>query len=87
MHKLLNSVWNKKELPDVWMSIIVSNYKESYKTDCSNYGRIALLLVSYKHESNILLSRLSPYIDAITGDHQCGYRLKRSTTDQIFPFP
>jgi hypothetical protein len=36
--------------------------------------------------SNILLSRLSPYIDKIIGDHQCGFRSNRSTTDQIFCF-
>jgi hypothetical protein len=34
--------------------------------------------------SNILRSRLSPYVDEITGDHQCGFRRSRSTTDQIF---
>jgi hypothetical protein len=33
---------------------------------------------------NILLSRLSPYIDEIIGDHQCGFQCARSTTDQIF---
>jgi hypothetical protein len=33
--------------------------------------------------SNILLSRLSPYIDYITGDHQCGFRHNQSTTSQI----
>jgi hypothetical protein len=34
--------------------------------------------------SNILLSKLVPYIDEIVGDHQCGFRRNRSTTDQIF---
>jgi hypothetical protein len=33
--------------------------------------------------SNILLSRLGPYIVEIIGDHQCGVRHNRSTTDQI----
>jgi hypothetical protein len=33
---------------------------------------------------NILVSRLGPYIDEIIGDHQCGFRHNRSTTDQIF---
>jgi hypothetical protein len=34
--------------------------------------------------SNILLSRLTPYVDKIIGDHLCGFRCSRSTTDQIF---
>jgi hypothetical protein len=34
--------------------------------------------------SNILLSRLVPYIDEIIGDHQCGFRRNISTIDQIF---
>jgi hypothetical protein len=34
--------------------------------------------------SNILLSRLSSYIDEITWDHQWGFRCNRSTADQIF---
>jgi hypothetical protein len=43
-----------------------------------------LLWTLYNILSNILLSRLSPYIDEIIGDHQCGFRRNRSTTDQIF---
>jgi hypothetical protein len=31
---------------------------------------------------NIFLSRLGLYIDEIIGDHQCGFRRVRSTTDQ-----
>jgi hypothetical protein len=34
--------------------------------------------------SNIILSRLNPYMYEVTGDHQCGFRCNRSTTDQIF---
>jgi hypothetical protein len=34
--------------------------------------------------SNIL-SRLSLYADEIVGDHQCGFRRKRSNTDTFFP--
>jgi hypothetical protein len=34
--------------------------------------------------SNILLSRLGPYIDEIVGDYECGFQRNRSTTDQIF---
>jgi len=39
---------------------------------------------TYKILSNILLSRLIPYAKEIIGDHQCGFRSKRSTIDHIF---
>jgi hypothetical protein len=45
---------------------------------------LSLLSTSYKILSNIILSRLLSYIYEVTGDHQCGLRLNRSTTDQIF---
>jgi hypothetical protein len=53
-------------------SIIVPVHKKD-KTDCNNYRGISLLSTSYKILSNILLSRLSPYIDEIIGYHQCGF--------------
>jgi hypothetical protein len=58
--------------------------KKGDKTDCNNYSGISLLSTSYKMLWNILLSRLSPYVDEIIGNHQCGFRRNRSTTDQIF---
>jgi hypothetical protein len=59
-------------------------YKKGDKTDCSNYRGISLLSTENKILSNILLSRLTPYVDEIVGDHHCGFRRNRSTTDQIF---
>jgi sorting nexin-29 len=85
IHKLIHSVWNKEELPDQWKeSIIVPVHKKGDKTDCNNCSGISLLSTSYKMLSNIQLSRLVPYIDEIIGDHQCGFRRNRSTTDPIF---
>jgi hypothetical protein len=72
-------------LPDQWKeSIIVSIHKKGDETDCNNYRGISLLSTSYKMLSNILLSRLVLYVDEIIGDHRCGFRHNRSTTDQIF---
>jgi hypothetical protein len=80
--QLINSIWNKEELPDQHKeSIIVPIHMKCDKTDCSNYRGISLLLTLYKILSNILLSKLSPYMDEIIGDHQCGFRRNRSTTD------
>jgi hypothetical protein len=85
LHKLINCIWNKEELPEQWKeSIIVPVCKKGYKTDCSNYRGISLLSTSYKILSHILLSRLTPYVDEIIGDHQCVFRRNRSTADQIF---
>jgi hypothetical protein len=50
-----------------------------FKRSSSNYRGISLLSISHKILSNILLSRLSPYIDIIIG-----FRLNRSIVDQIF---
>jgi hypothetical protein len=70
IHKLINSVWNKVELPDQRKeSIIVPVHKKGDKTDCNNYRRISLLPTSYRILLNILLSKLGPYIDEIIGDH------------------
>ena len=85
IHMLINSIWNKEELPEEWKkSIIVPIYKRSDKTDCSNYRGISLLPTIYKILSNILLSRLTPYAGEIIGDRHCGFRRIRSTTDHVF---
>jgi hypothetical protein len=85
IHQVISSVWNKEELPDQWKeSIIVPIHKKGDKTDCNNYRGISLLSTSCNILSNILLSRLVPYVDEIIGDHQCGFRRNRSITDQIF---
>jgi hypothetical protein len=87
IQKLINSVSNKEELPDQWKkSIIVPIHKKGDKTNCNNYRGISLLSTSYKMLSNILLSRLSPYIDEIIGDYHCRFLRDRSTTDQFSAF-
>jgi hypothetical protein len=74
IHKLKNSLWNMKGLPQQWKdSIIIPVYQKGNKTDCSNYGGIPLLSNSYKILSHILLSRLIPYINEIIGDRNCGF--------------
>jgi hypothetical protein len=64
IHKFINSVWYKEELPDKWReSIIVPIHKYGDKTDCNNYRWISLLSTKFKILSNILFSRLVSYID------------------------
>jgi hypothetical protein len=41
IHKLINSIWNKEELPDQCKEyIIVPVHKKGDKTDCRNYSGI-----------------------------------------------
>jgi hypothetical protein len=88
IHKLLISIWYKEELPEEWKeSIIVPIHKKGDKTDRNNYRAISLLPTTYKILSNVLLSRLIPYVEEIIGDHQCGFRRNRSTSDHIFCIP
>ena len=88
IHKLIISIWNKEELPDKWKeSFIVPIYMKGDKTDCNNYRGMSLLPTTYKVLSNILLSRLTPYAEEVIGDHQCGFRRNRSTSDHIFCIP
>jgi hypothetical protein len=69
IHKLMNCIWNKEELPDEWKECtIVPIHKTGDNTDCSNYRRISLLSTTYKILFNILLSSLTPYIEEIIGD-------------------
>ena len=84
IHKLINSIWNKEELPEEWKeSITAPIYKKGDKTDCSNSRGISLLSTTYKILSDILLSMLTPYAEKIIVDHQSGFRLNRSTTDHM----
>jgi hypothetical protein len=82
---IINSIWNKEEFPDQWKGYqFVPVHGKRDKADCSNYHGISLVSISSKILPNIILWRLSPYIDEIIGDHLCGFWCNRSTTDQIF---
>jgi hypothetical protein len=51
IHKLINSIWNKEELPGV----IILVHRKIDKTDCNNYHGISLIFTLYKMLSNIHL--------------------------------
>jgi hypothetical protein len=45
------------------MNVIVPIYKKGDKTDGNNFRVISLLSTAYKVLSNILLARLTPYVN------------------------
>jgi hypothetical protein len=84
IHKLIYSSWYKEELSDQWgKSITVPIYKKGNRIDCGIYSGISLLPTSYKILYNLLLSRVSPYIDENIVDHQCGFQWNSSTSDEV----
>jgi hypothetical protein len=73
IHKLINFIWNKEELPDQWKEyIIVPIYKKGNKTGHGNYCEISVLSATYKILCKILLSGLRPDVDEIIWYHRCG---------------
>jgi hypothetical protein len=83
IHELNKFIWYQEELPHQCKELIViPNHKKGDETDCGNYRGISLLSTKYKTFSNIFLSRLTPYAEEITADHQCGFG--RNINDQIF---
>jgi hypothetical protein len=85
IHRLVCSIWNKEELPQQWKeSVIVPIYTKLDETDCNNYRGISLLSTAFKILSNILLARLTPNVNEVISDYQCGIRRNRCTTVQIF---
>jgi len=84
LHKLMNTIWEQEEIPEAWrISIICPIHKKGDIMECENYRGISLLNTSYKLLSNILLTRINPYIKEIIGEYQAGFMLGKSTTDQI----
>jgi hypothetical protein len=63
IHKLINSVWNKEELPDQWKKSIVGPiHKKGDKTYYNNYRGISLLLTSNEKKIKIKIKNIKTRI-------------------------
>ena len=51
---------------------------------CQNYRTISLISHPSKVMLEILLNRLQPQAEEIIAEEQAGFRMGRSTTEQIF---
>ena len=58
--------------------------KKGNLQQCSNYRTISLICHPSKVLLRIILNRLKPQAEAIIAEEQAGFRLGRSTTEQIF---
>ena len=75
----------EEKIPEEWKeTIIVPIHKRGDRDRCENYRGIALGYAAYKILSNIILGKITPYIENVMGDYQNGFIDGRSVTDKIF---
>jgi len=68
-----------RKLASAVETVIIPIYKKTHKTDCSSYQGVSWL--STIHKTNVVLSRLFPYVEKINGSHQHKFGSNRSNTD------
>jgi len=84
MYELVRQIWEER-IPEEWKeTIIVSMYEKGDRDSCENYRGTASGNAAYKILVNMIMGKIKPYIEKITGDHQNGCREGRSVIDNIF---
>ena len=85
LHKICNEIWKKGEWPKEWtQSLVITIPKKGNLQQCQNYRTISLICHPSKVMLRIILNRLKPMAEKIIAEEQAGFRVGRSTTEQIF---
>jgi hypothetical protein len=83
--ELFNKIIDKNQMPQEWETGMVINiHKKGKKSKCENYIGITLLPTAYKLFANTIKNRLNEYLEDEMVEEQCGFRKRRSCTDEIF---
>ena len=85
MFKFCSKVWEEENFPQMWKkSIIVPLHKKKDKLSCDNYRGVSLLSQCGKVMTSVILQRIRQRTDEILSEAQAGFRVGRSTIDQLF---
>ena len=85
IYELVRLIWEEERIPEGWKeTIIVPIYKKGDRDKCENYRRITLGNAAYKVLANVILEKIKPYIEKITGDYQNAFKYGRSVIYTIF---
>ena len=85
IYELVGQILKEERIPEEWKeTTIVPTYKTGDRERCENYRGIALGNAAYKILVNIILGKIKPYIEKITGDYLNGFRDGRSVICNTF---
>jgi hypothetical protein len=86
LFKFFTEIWENEQMVKEWnMTTLIKLYKnKGDRKICDNYRGIALLNITSKLFSRVILNRIQDLINCQLLEIQSGFRPNRSTMDQIF---
>ena len=85
LHINCNKILQTGEWPTPWTQALINTLpKKGNLQLCQSYRTISLISYPSKVMLTILLNRLKPQAEEIIKEEQAGFRVRRSTTEQIF---
>jgi hypothetical protein len=75
IYELVRPDWEEERILEEWQeTIIVPIHKRGDRERCENYRGTALGNAAYRILSNIILEKITPYVEKFMGDYQNGFR-------------
>ena len=85
LHGICQRIWSARSWPEQWTtSLVIPLPKKGNLRMCQNHRTISLISHQSKVMLRIILNRLKSKAEEILSEEQAGFRLKRSTAEQIF---
>ena len=85
LREVCNSIWRTGEWPSPWtQALIITLPKKGNLQLCQNYRTISFIIHPSKVMLKVILKRIKPQAEEIIAEEQAGFRIGRSTTEQIF---
>ena len=79
------TIWMEEIVPSDWQKqLLVPIHKKEIQSDCDNYRGISLLSVPSKVFMKIISNHLSPHVELLLHENQCGFHKGRACNDQIY---
>jgi len=83
LYELVRQIWEEERIHEECKETIIAPIQQK-RDRCENYRGIELGNAAHKILANIILEKIQPYIEKITGDYQNRFRDRSSVTNNIF---